>query len=390
MSSTGALSFVYQAIFKTNTTGNILYYINWVLIFSPILLRLTFTSKIPKSYLLPILLVVWSVISSLWSADTGKSLLAALSLLLNVLVSLSIAQNVTLEKFIVLLRKSFVTLLAFSILMLVVANESMFSLLGFSSIFQHKNHSGFFYAMSSLIFLYESSKTSKYKKKSYMILFLMSSCLCVYSNSMLGLIVYVLGIMYFFSTYFFKLSMKGTFWLFIVAFLIMFFVFSPAIAVMLGKDPTFSGRTEIWGVGIRMYYETPFIGVGYKGFFVNTVDSPMHAFNDEFKYYFAPTFHNGFLERLIDTGLVGFLVCLTILVKIVNSLPKCRESFGTISLLYTIFFMGVIENFGESVLFNYNHFLTIVFMVLFFKGTCISAKRKFERTHPNRSPSLDL
>ncbi len=74
----------------------------------------------------------------------------------------------------------------------------------------------------------------------------------------------------------------------------------------IGKDPTLTGRTEMWPYIMDMIWKQPWLGYGYSAFW-NNWDSP-----GAYVWYAAkwtpPNSHNGFLDLWLDFGLVGIIV----------------------------------------------------------------------------------
>ncbi|WP_075217807.1 O-antigen ligase family protein [Mongoliimonas terrestris] len=77
---------------------------------------------------------------------------------------------------------------------------------------------------------------------------------------------------------------------------------------LLGKDPTMSGRTDIWEVGYETSAANPVLGVGYQAFWV-----PGNVAAERlWEQFLIPDktgfhFHNAFIQVLVELGLFGFL-----------------------------------------------------------------------------------
>lgn len=81
-----------------------------------------------------------------------------------------------------------------------------------------------------------------------------------------------------------------------------------ALVSGLGKDPTMSGRTDIWTATMIQVNRRPILGHGFSGFW--TEDNPAAQ---EIGDYLHPGFytynaHNGFLDILLDSGWLGMLL----------------------------------------------------------------------------------
>jgi exopolysaccharide production protein ExoQ len=74
----------------------------------------------------------------------------------------------------------------------------------------------------------------------------------------------------------------------------------------IGKDPTLTGRTEMWPHIMDMIWKQPWLGYGYSAFW-NDWNSP-----GAYVWYAArwtpPNSHNGFLDLWLDFGLVGLVI----------------------------------------------------------------------------------
>lgn len=83
-----------------------------------------------------------------------------------------------------------------------------------------------------------------------------------------------------------------------------------ALFELLGRDPTLTGRAQLWAFVDQLIAERPWLGYGYRTVFaqpwvqawvVNALGWP------------APHAHNGYREIMLDLGLVGLLLVLPIL-----------------------------------------------------------------------------
>ncbi|MEM8616741.1 MAG: O-antigen ligase [Pseudomonadota bacterium] len=87
-------------------------------------------------------------------------------------------------------------------------------------------------------------------------------------------------------------------------------IFSPdVIFAVLGRDPSLTGRTDIWAVLLDKINDRPWLGYGYGAFW--TLESEPAYWVREVLDWEAPTAHNGWLEVAIALGLVG-LACLVL------------------------------------------------------------------------------
>ena len=139
----------------------------------------------------------------------------------------------------------------------------------------------------------------------------------------------------------------------------------------LGRDPTLTGRTELWAWAIYFFIQKPLIGWGYGGIFADGGGGPANIFNHS--GYIAPHFHNGFLQVLAETGLFGggfmFVIVVFGLITTVRYGRKTelatslRTETGLLVSLMALFSVM----FAINILMRYND-LTFVLIMLAFLG----------------------
>lgn len=127
---------------------------------------------------------------------------------------------------------------------------------------------------------------------------------------------------------------------------------SAEILKALGKDPTLTGRTEIWEALFRMIDARPWTGYGYNAFW-----GPDSAPANWVRYqtgWLVPSAHNGWIDLLVQLGwpgaiLVGTVMTSSYVLNLVR-LPTAgvREGFWGIAYL-TVY---ILLTFSESVLLS--------------------------------------
>ena len=84
----------------------------------------------------------------------------------------------------------------------------------------------------------------------------------------------------------------------------------------LGKDTTLTGRTYLWGEGLKIALQHPVLGVGYGAFWVQG-----RALAEEYWYeFYIPTrtgfhFHNSYVETFVELGGVGLALLVALVVS---------------------------------------------------------------------------
>lgn len=113
-------------------------------------------------------------------------------------------------------------------------------------------------------------------------------------------------------------------------------LFSGVLQAM-GRDTTFTGRTEIWAELIPVVSNNPVLGVGYGGFWVHAIESQVNEA------------HNGYLDVMIELGLVGILLLFGFVVAMCHAAyAKLPRDFWWSSFSLCFLLMVLLHNTSES------------------------------------------
>ncbi len=127
----------------------------------------------------------------------------------------------------------------------------------------------------------------------------------------------------------------------------------------LGKDPTLSGRTEVWAASIEQIRLRPWFGYGYQAFWKGGGGAEYVWLSAGYR---LPHAHNGFVNIALDLGLIGLLLWLLSLLTIfVRGVALVRITKGTAELwplLYTGFLF--LYNQSESTIIEHNNLFWIL------------------------------
>lgn len=125
----------------------------------------------------------------------------------------------------------------------------------------------------------------------------------------------------------------------------------PAVILQaLGKDPSLTGRVDIWDALMRRVAERPWTGFGYQAFWGRaSVPADWIRFETQ---WLVPSAHHGWIDLLIQLGwpgglLVGSVMLLTFVILILR-LGKAGSHEGYFSIAY--FMIVVLLSLSESVL----------------------------------------
>ncbi len=153
----------------------------------------------------------------------------------------------------------------------------------------------------------------------------------------------------------------------------------------IGKDTTFTGRTDIWPYIIEAIGKQPWLGYGYSAFWSDW-DSP-----GSYVWYAAkwapPNAHNGLLDLWLELGLLGVLVfAISFSVTFWRGLAWLRidKSWESLwALLYLTYL--VLANVGESSLLSRNDLFWVLYVVVCFSLTIVNSRSTKILEQPIRS-----
>ena len=151
---------------------------------------------------------------------------------------------------------------------------------------------------------------------------------------------------------------------------------SGAFLEMIGKDPTLTGRTNIWGYVVPYIFERPVLGWGYAAFW-STQNPAAFAIADALNWY-APEAHNGALEILLSIGLVGLAFTVYLWGRAIRlslramRTPESAMAITCISSCAGILLVGI----SEEVLVYPGAFTLVFFATALFCEQAISRARQ--------------
>ncbi len=136
------------------------------------------------------------------------------------------------------------------------------------------------------------------------------------------------------------------------------------ILEFLGRDPTLTGRTEIWIYTLQYIWERPFNGFGYDAFWNGDL-SPGAQYSE---HWGTPHSHNGWLEVMIALGIPAALIMLGIMlvtlfraIVLARYYPSTAPSVLIVLTCFSMFTIGMSEPvFMEKHSFDWIMLVTVV------------------------------
>lgn len=261
-------------------------------------------------------------------------------------------------------------------------------------IFGHKNGFGDKMVLATLIFLIQlldrKSKNNSWLLWIYVLVAITCVVLSKSGNALLGLAIML-------TLFFIARILRSRYEIMISAFLSFAIVGLAGMAWFsgnqevffsaIGEDATLTGRTEIWKYVWDQIQQRPWLGYGYKGFW-HYLDGGSAYVNLAFGPYGTsgvPHAHNGFLEILLATGVLGLSVFvigyLINLVKAIALVRQSRDMETLWPLLYLIYV--IVSNLVENPIKSFDNmswvlYSSTIFSLLIYKSQYF---RKEESTY---------
>jgi exopolysaccharide production protein ExoQ len=133
-----------------------------------------------------------------------------------------------------------------------------------------------------------------------------------------------------------------------------------SLVAVLGRDATFTGRTEIWQAVLPAALRNPVLGCGYGSFWIN----PPISYNLSLMVNEA---HNGYLDVFTELGIVGLVLFLGFLISSFRTAWRALDiDFEWAAFALCFLLVIVIHNITESSFLRpTNHMgATLFFLVL--------------------------
>ncbi len=221
----------------------------------------------------------------------------------------------------------------------------------------------------TVLFKWRNRKVTVYKKGELLVDFgilIMTLWTLIESNSATSLMCFIMGIciLMLMGMPAIKRNVKYVglyFFLVIFAFAIIESLFDvmELVTSSLGRDLTFTGRTDLWRDVLAMH-TNPLIGVGYGSFWLGDRLAVLWD-----RYWWHPTeAHNGYLEIYLELGLIGLFLLGGVIVSFFKNITRSliREfNYGRIqiALLVIVLLYNITESAFRVDLLMYFIFLLV-------------------------------
>jgi O-antigen ligase len=316
------------------------------------------------------LFLVWSLVSMIWSAHSFVSFKRVFQVLTTASVSLAFLLNSDSADEALVYFKGllyvYIPLSLFAVLFIPGALDP--HTLAWRGLTDTKNMLGQV-ALVSIIGLYYAARSEKIGGKyASLLVLLMSVILLVGSTSITSLLVLVclvcIGLWLGCDKRVRTLGIGNIYSIFVMVCLMGMMVATYSWAPesvehflsLLGKDVTFTGRTELWQDVFEEFRNHVVMGTGFGAFWVVGDNRLMYLYEN---YVWLPnSAHMGYLDIMNETGVVGLALFLLAVICYFRNLG----GFGKASFWKWFVISALIINFQESTLFKHNALTGVMFI----------------------------
>lgn len=317
-----------------------------------------------------------AVASVLWSFDPKMTLIRCVALIGTSLFGLYIATRYTFKEQMSIFAWTFGLVIVFSFATALILPK--YGIMGgihagaWRGIYNHKNVLGKMMVLSSFIFLVQDVNRKKRLLNSLGLGASIILLVCAKSSSAISGFVILLAIFVVLKT------LRWRYEVMIPALLAILMVGVSGLLLVTqnmdvlftaaGKDPTLTGRTDLWSWVLDSIWKHPWLGYGYGAFWQESNSEAVLV-----RYaagWDVPNAHNGLLDLWVDLGILGTII---LLLSIFNTLMKSfsilRKTENIIYIWPLLFLFNMsLANLTESTLMVRNDVFWVIYVALAFSA----------------------
>jgi len=159
---------------------------------------------------------------------------------------------------------------------------------------------------------------------------------------------------------------------------ILFLGVSPEALKAMGRNPTLTDRTEVWGWLFNLV-KNPWLGTGFESFWLGTRLEKLWSI-----YWWHPNeAHNGYIEIYLNLGRIGLTLVAVVLATGYHKIVAAyRRNLPLSRLALAYFLVGITYNFTEAALFKIQAPVWI-FLLFSIVGVSAISSRKLRSSLPD-------
>ncbi len=151
----------------------------------------------------------------------------------------------------------------------------------------------------------------------------------------------------------------------------------------LGRTENLTGRKYLWDMGWRAFGNNPIFGCGFDGL----LSAQKQFFQHDLLF---AQLHNGYLELLVKTGVIGTVLTSTLLISYIRALFREKSvSPEVFCFILFLFVATLLHNFSESSIFSPNNALFSLFLCSYLVIYPIKGNGLREPSASQNASSLD-
>lgn len=364
------------------TGGNTAFTASWVVLqVVVVLLALTMIKRYPRNLVFVVLFGAYVLSSALWSVAPEATLAYGGMLALNLLAAYAMSSDMDLPMAMSIIGRTILVLCIAGLIAYYVGIQNVYyfdphgrsNILGgepFRGFFTHKITAGLYAAVGAVWAL---SMLTRWRRIAALAVFTWTMAL---TSSSTGLALVAMGLFtYGLVTYASRRRVST-----LSFFLLIAVAGAAAVAAAtanlstvlgaLGRDVTLTGRTELWSLGVQTWFQRPFFGWGFAGFFNSDEAITLRQSVASFANYDIPHFHQAYIQTAVDLGVIGFIVLVVILMKNLTRSYRIAIAGATADrpsiAAFTITCVLITASMVMYTFITYNNFATFFVFLLFF------------------------
>ena len=336
-----------------------------------------------------ILCIIWCGISMIWSIDSALTVRRVVALLMTTIAGLAVAARYDWDGFIQRLAFAFLLMAIVSVMIVALRpSQGIMSEIyvgAWKGPFPEKNYLGGLMTKGFIV-----SMCAFAMRPSRGWLWVPTGLLCFFlvlmSTSKTALLISLFSFMAFLAIRLFRRFPILRFPLLylilvtVVVFVTLYLTIPDELFGIIGKDATFTGRTDIWEQLILAINKEPIFGYGYGTFWEDPL-GPSYDLRQALQWG-VPSAHNGGFETSLSTGIVGVILFATLYVfALILAFDRVKR--GGVEAYWVVLstLMFGMFSLSESTILQQNDLSWVIFVAT--SAKLFAMERPFWRSRPN-------
>ncbi|MGM0831857.1 MAG: O-antigen ligase family protein [Pseudomonadota bacterium] len=329
-------------------------------------------------------IVLVSIVSFLWSSDAVNTISYAGVLALNFLFCVWLVNEYPIPRVVTIIYRAIFIMVACSVVLYVMGYSGVLyydphgreTLLGtqpLRGLFNHKITAGLYAVFGFLLCMSLKRGVGRIAGCTMFAIFsILSGSSAAIGLLVIGVVIYscIKSMLY----YRFSLGVFIAIVLLVPLTAVLTFILAgEQLLSLLGRDPTLTGRTLLWGWGIEVALQNILLGWGYQGYMGTEHAADYAQTIPQFVNYNVPHFHNAYIQIFVELGILGLMLYLAVYFVVLARLYilssktafnfNCYAKFDSFLPLLASLTLLLVSSFFINTFLQYNDFSTLLFFV---------------------------